>query len=56
MPPAVTPSWIICSARVSAAVSTGVTPNSFDTGGILDDSLNVRQDKMALVKRLWGMP
>jgi aryl-phospho-beta-D-glucosidase BglC (GH1 family) len=31
------------------------TPNSFDTGGILDDNLNVRQDKMALVRKLWGM-
>jgi aryl-phospho-beta-D-glucosidase BglC (GH1 family) len=32
------------------------TPNSFDTGGILDDNLNVRQDKMGLLKRLWGTP
>jgi aryl-phospho-beta-D-glucosidase BglC (GH1 family) len=31
------------------------TPNSSDTGGILDDNLNVRQDKMALLKRLWGV-
>ena len=30
------------------------TPNSSDTGGILDDTLNVRQDKMALVQKLWG--
>jgi aryl-phospho-beta-D-glucosidase BglC (GH1 family) len=30
------------------------TPNSGDTGGILDDSLNVRQDKMTLLKKLWG--
>ena len=30
------------------------TPNSGDTGGILDDSLNVRQDKMALVRKLVG--
>jgi len=30
------------------------TPNSSDTGGILDDNLNVRQDKMALLRRLWG--
>jgi len=30
------------------------TPNSGDTGGILDDSLNVRQDKMTLLRRLWG--
>ena len=30
------------------------TPNSGDTGGILDDSLNVRLDKMALVQKLWG--
>jgi len=32
------------------------SPNSGDTGGILDDSLNVRQDKLALVKKLWGTP
>jgi aryl-phospho-beta-D-glucosidase BglC (GH1 family) len=30
------------------------TPNSGDTGGILDDALVVRQDKMALLRRLWG--
>lgn len=30
------------------------SPNSGDTGGILDDSLNVRQDKMLLLQRLWG--
>jgi aryl-phospho-beta-D-glucosidase BglC (GH1 family)/lysophospholipase L1-like esterase len=30
------------------------TPNSGDTGGILDDSLNVRPDKMALLQKLWG--
>jgi hypothetical protein len=30
------------------------TPNSGDTGGILDDALNVRLDKMALLQRLWG--
>ncbi|MBI3188374.1 MAG: cellulase family glycosylhydrolase [Gammaproteobacteria bacterium] len=30
------------------------TPNSGDTGGILDDNLNVRQDKMALLQKLWG--
>ena len=30
------------------------TPNSGDTGGILDDALNVRQDKMALLHRHWG--
>ncbi len=32
------------------------TPNSGDTGGILDDSLNVRQDKLALLKKFWGAP
>jgi aryl-phospho-beta-D-glucosidase BglC (GH1 family) len=32
------------------------TPNSHDTGGILDDSLQVRQDKMALLRKLWGVP
>jgi endoglucanase len=30
------------------------TPNSGDTGGILDDQLAVRQDKLALLQRLWG--
>jgi aryl-phospho-beta-D-glucosidase BglC (GH1 family) len=29
-------------------------PNSGGTGGILDDSLNVRLDKMALLHKLWG--
>jgi aryl-phospho-beta-D-glucosidase BglC (GH1 family) len=30
------------------------TPNSGGTGGILDDNLNVRQDKMALLRTLWA--
>ncbi len=30
------------------------TPNSGDTGGILDDSLTVRQDKLVLLQKLWG--
>ena len=30
------------------------TPDSFDSGGILDDSLNPRQDKLALLKKLWA--
>jgi aryl-phospho-beta-D-glucosidase BglC (GH1 family) len=30
------------------------TPNSSDTGGILNDDLTVRQDKMTLLKRHWG--
>lgn len=30
------------------------TPNSGDTGGILDDNLRVREDKMKLLRRLWG--
>jgi aryl-phospho-beta-D-glucosidase BglC (GH1 family) len=30
------------------------TPNSGDTGGILDDSLAVQEDKMTLLRRLWG--
>jgi aryl-phospho-beta-D-glucosidase BglC (GH1 family) len=30
------------------------TPNSGDTGGILDDALQVRADKMALLRKLWG--
>ncbi|HUP92407.1 MAG TPA: cellulase family glycosylhydrolase, partial [Solimonas sp.] len=32
------------------------TPNSGDTGGILDDQLAVRQDKMELLRTLWGAP
>jgi aryl-phospho-beta-D-glucosidase BglC (GH1 family) len=31
------------------------TPNSGDTGGILADDLTVREDKMALLRRLWGV-
>ena len=30
------------------------TPNSGDTGGILNNDLTVRTDKMNLLKRLWG--
>ena len=30
------------------------TPNSGDSGGILDDNLQVRQDKIDLLKKLWG--
>lgn len=30
------------------------TPNSGDTGGILDDDLQVREDKMTLLRRHWG--
>jgi aryl-phospho-beta-D-glucosidase BglC (GH1 family) len=30
------------------------TPNSGDTGGILDDNLKVRTDKLALLNKLWG--
>lgn len=30
------------------------TPNSGDTGGILDDKLKVRPEKMALLRKLWG--
>lgn len=30
------------------------TPNSTDTGGILNDDLSVREDKMTLLERLWG--
>jgi aryl-phospho-beta-D-glucosidase BglC (GH1 family) len=52
------------NAFVDYAISKGMrssfywcyTPNSGDTGGILDDSLVVRQDKLALLKKLWGTP
>ena len=30
------------------------TPNSGDTGGILDDNLSIRPDKMTLLRKLWG--
>ena len=30
------------------------TPNSGDTGGILDDNLNLRADKLALLQTVWG--
>jgi endoglucanase len=30
------------------------TPNSVDTGGILDDQLKVRTDKMTLPRKFWG--
>jgi aryl-phospho-beta-D-glucosidase BglC (GH1 family) len=30
------------------------TPNSGDTGGILDDTLAVQEGKMALLRKLWG--
>ena len=30
------------------------TPNRGDTGGILDDQLKVRPEKMALLRKLWG--
>jgi aryl-phospho-beta-D-glucosidase BglC (GH1 family) len=30
------------------------TPNSGDTGGVLDNNLQVRSDKMNLLKKLWG--
>ncbi len=50
------------NAFVAYMISQGVsnsfywcyTPNSGDSGGILDNSLNVRQDKMALLQKLWA--
>ena len=50
------------NALVDYLISKGIrssfywsyTPNSGDTGGILDDALNVRQDKMLLLCRLWA--
>jgi hypothetical protein len=32
------------------------TPNSGDTGGVLDNNLQVRSDKMNLLRKLWGAP
>lgn len=51
------------NAFVDYLVSKGIrnsfywcyTPNSGDTGGILDDALNVRQDKLLLLQRHWGV-
>jgi hypothetical protein len=50
------------NAFVNYLISKGVrnsfywcyTPNSGDTGGVLDDNLVVRQDKMVLLQKLWG--
>lgn len=50
------------NAFVDYLVSKGIrnsfywcyTPNSYDTGGILDDGLQVIDAKMALLRRLWG--
>ena len=50
------------SALVDYLIAKGIrssfywsyTPNSGDTGGILDDALNVRQDKLLLLRRLWA--
>ena len=50
------------NAFVDYAISRGMrssfywsyTPNSGDTGGVLDNNLQVRSDKMNLLKRMWG--
>ncbi len=52
------------NAFVSYLIAKGIhssfywcyTPNSGDTGGILDNNLNVRTDKLALLQKLWGTP
>jgi len=44
----------LLSKGVSNSFYWCYTPNSGDTGGILDDNLNVRQDKMTLLQKLWG--
>jgi aryl-phospho-beta-D-glucosidase BglC (GH1 family) len=44
----------LLSKGISSSFYWCYTPNSGDTGGILDDNLNVRDDKMALLRRLWG--
>jgi aryl-phospho-beta-D-glucosidase BglC (GH1 family) len=54
--------YIWQNAFVDYMISRGIrnsfywcyTPNSGDTGGILDDSLKVREDKMVLLRKLWG--
>jgi len=45
--------WMI-SKGIRSSFYWCYTPNSGDTGGILDDQLNVREDKMALLRRHWG--
>jgi aryl-phospho-beta-D-glucosidase BglC (GH1 family) len=45
--------WMV-SMGMSDTFYWSYTPNSGDVGGILDDQLHVRSDKMALLQRLWG--
>jgi aryl-phospho-beta-D-glucosidase BglC (GH1 family) len=42
------------SRGMSSSFYWSYTPNSGDTGGVLDNNLQVRSDKMNLLKKLWG--
>jgi aryl-phospho-beta-D-glucosidase BglC (GH1 family) len=44
------------SKGISSSFYWSYTPNSGDTGGVLDNNLQVRSDKMNLLKKLWGAP
>jgi len=44
----------LISKNIRSSFYWTYTPNSGDTGGILDDNLNIRQDKMELLQRHWG--
>jgi aryl-phospho-beta-D-glucosidase BglC (GH1 family) len=44
----------LLSKNIRSSFYWTYTPNSGDTGGILDDNLQVRQDKMDLLRRHWG--
>ena len=44
----------LISKGMSSSFYWCYSPNSGDTGGILDDKLQVREDKMTLLRRLWA--
>jgi len=44
----------LISKGIKSSFYWAYTPNSGDVGGILADDLSVREDKMALLRRLWG--
>jgi endoglucanase len=44
----------LLSKGMSDSFYWAYTPNSGDVGGILDNQLKVRADKMTLLRRLWG--
>jgi endoglucanase len=44
----------LISRGMTSSFYWSYTPNSGDTGGVLDNNLQVRSDKMSLLKKLWG--